>query len=248
MPYTPVELRHVKLGRRLLGFNRDETERLLGDVADSFEEVWRERGELGDRVEDLERRLDELKQREALLASTLVSAEKAASDAKDAAKREAELIVAEAHGEARSIVRSAQNERERLFAEARRVEALLRSALGMVGEAGTGTAQEAEPAPAAAPAAPVAVAPPAAEPPAPTPIAEVPAPSAERPPVPTLPPAPEHWPNRTDTREFQVIKVDEVEDGGPESEPDAPAPESLFVQPALPELRSDEPREFAWGD
>jgi cell division initiation protein len=246
MPYTPVELRHVKLGRGLLGFNRDETERLLGDVADSFEEVWRERGELGDRVEDLERRLDELKQREALLASTLVSAEKAASDAKEAAKREAELIVAEAHGEARSVVRAAQNERERLFAEARRVEALLRSALGMVGEVRVGTGQEPEPA--APPVAAVAESPPPAGPPAPTPVLETPAPSVERPPVPTLPPAPEHWPNRTDTREFQVVKVDEVESGLPEGDPESPAPESLFVQPALPELRSDEPREFAWGD
>lgn len=138
MPYTPVELRHVKLGRSLLGFSRDETERLLGDVADSFEDVWRERGELADRVEDLEKRLDELRQREALLASTLVSAEKAAAEAKDAAKRESELILAEAHGEARSIVRAAQTERERLFAEARRIEALLRAALGIVGESGVG--------------------------------------------------------------------------------------------------------------
>src|SRR5689334_14029863 len=124
MPYTPVELRHVKLGRSLLGFSRDETEKLLGDVADSFEDVWRERGELADRVEELEKRLEEVRQREALLASTLVSAEKAAAEAKDAAKREAELIIAEAHGESRSIVRAAQSERERLFAEARRIEAL----------------------------------------------------------------------------------------------------------------------------
>jgi cell division initiation protein len=134
MPYTPVELRHVKLGRSLFGCSRDETEKLLADVADSFEEVWRERGELADRVEDLEKRLEELRQREQLLASTLVSAEKAAAEAKDAAKREAELIVAEAHGEARSITRAAQAERERLFAEARRVEALLRAALGVVAE------------------------------------------------------------------------------------------------------------------
>jgi cell division initiation protein len=241
MPYTPVELRHVKLGRALLGFRRDETERLLGDVADSFEEVWRERGELGDRVEDLERRLEELKQREALLASTLVSAEKAASDAKEAAKREAELIVAEAHGEARSIVRAAQNERERLFAEARRVEALLRSALGMVGEVRASDAPSAvTPPPAPSPAS----APPP-EPPAerPAPLAEAPAPP---PSLPTLPPAPEHWPNRTDTREFQVVRVDE-----PDAESGPPAPESLFEQPHLPEVREahgGEPREFAWGD
>jgi len=132
--YTPVELRHVRLGRSLFGYKRRDADSLLEDVADSYEEVWRERGELTDRVEDLDKRLGEFKDREQLLASTLVSAEKAAAEAKDAARREAELIVAEAHGEARSIMRTAQNERERLFGEARRVEALLRAALGMVEE------------------------------------------------------------------------------------------------------------------
>ena len=134
MRYTPVELRHVRLGRSLFGYKRRDVDSLLEDVADSYEEVWRERGELTDRVEDVEKRLGEFKDREQLLASTLVSAEKAAADSKDAARREAELIVAEAHGEARSIMRTAQNERERLFGEARRVEALLRAALGMVEE------------------------------------------------------------------------------------------------------------------
>lgn len=135
MRYTPVELRHVRLGRSMFGgYKKDELERLLEDVADSFEEVWRERGELADKLEDLEKLLADVKQRESLLASTLVSAERAAVEAKEAAKREAELIVAEAHQEARSVTRSAQTERERLFAEARRIETLLRAALGMVEE------------------------------------------------------------------------------------------------------------------
>jgi cell division initiation protein len=136
MPYTPVELRHVRLGKSLFrGYKRDEVDTLLEEVADSFEEVWRERAELADKVEELESDLVDLKSREQLLATTLVSAEKAAADAKENAQKQAELIVAEAHTEGRSILRTAQNERERLFAEVRRIEALLRSALGMVQEA-----------------------------------------------------------------------------------------------------------------
>jgi cell division initiation protein len=152
MRYTPVELRHVRLGRTLFGgYKRDELDRLMEDVADSFEEVWRERGELADKLEDLERLLADVKQRESLLASTLVSAERAAVEAKEAAKREAELILAEAHQEARSVTRTAQTERERLFAEARRIETLLRAALGMVEETKQGepSATPSESAPAA---------------------------------------------------------------------------------------------------
>ena len=85
MRYTPVELRHVKLTRaRFRGYKRAEADQLIEDVAESFEDVWRERGELADNFEDLEKRFDEVKQREALLTSTLVAAEKTAAAAIEA--------------------------------------------------------------------------------------------------------------------------------------------------------------------
>jgi cell division septum initiation protein DivIVA len=141
----------VKIGRSTFGgYRKHETEKLIEDIADSFEEVWRDRGELTDKLEDVERILTEVKQRESLLASTLVAAEKASTEIREAAKREAELIIAEAHQEARSVTRGAQSERERLFTEVRRVETLLRAALGMVEE----TRNELPASPAAAPAEP----------------------------------------------------------------------------------------------
>ena len=76
MRYTPVELRHVRQAERSSATSRDETERLLDEVADSFEDVWRERGELTDKVDELEKQLEEFKEREELLATTLVAAEK----------------------------------------------------------------------------------------------------------------------------------------------------------------------------
>jgi len=136
MRYTPVELRHVRISRGFLGYRRDETNRMLEDIADSFEEVWSERGELTDKLHETEKQLAAFKEREVLLANTLISAEKAAADAKELARREAELILSEAHQEARSITRTALAQREHLFAEARRIETLLRSALGIVEESG----------------------------------------------------------------------------------------------------------------
>ena len=108
MRYTPVELRHIRVGRGLFGYKRAEVDKLLDDVADSFEEVWGERGELADKLEDLGKVLADVKQRETLLAATLVAAERAAADARDQAKKEAEVIVAEATSEARSITRGAR--------------------------------------------------------------------------------------------------------------------------------------------
>ena len=142
MPYTPVELRHIRLGRGLLGYKRAPVEQLLDEVADSFEDVWRERGELADHVEELDKTVEDLRRREELLANALVSAEQAAANIREHAKREAELIVAEAHQEARSVTRGAQGEHARLATEVRRLEALLRAALGMVEEGAAGLAEE----------------------------------------------------------------------------------------------------------
>ena len=51
------------------------------------------------------------------------------------AKKESDLIVEEAHAEARAVTRAAVNERERLLTEARRVKALLEAALDAVQDA-----------------------------------------------------------------------------------------------------------------
>ena len=150
MAYTPVELRHVRIARRPLGYKRGEVERLLEDVADSFENVWRERGELEDRVETLEKDLSELRRREELLAQALVAAEQAATETRAQAKREADTIVAEAHREARSIIRGAHAEQARLVGDTRRIEGLLRAALGIVEGAGR-PAEPAEDEPVASP-------------------------------------------------------------------------------------------------
>jgi len=134
MSYTPVELRHVHVGRRPLGYHRAAVQKVLDEVADSFETVWRDRGELADRVEQLEQEVEALKGREQALANTLVVAEHAADETRDRAKREADLILTEAHSEARAILRDAHSERERLHAEVRRIEGLMRAALAMLGD------------------------------------------------------------------------------------------------------------------
>ena len=84
MSYTPVELRHVRVGRSLFGYNRATVEQLIEEVAQSFEATWRERGELAEKVEALEKQLEEHRERENLLTQTLLAAEQAASDVQGA--------------------------------------------------------------------------------------------------------------------------------------------------------------------
>jgi cell division initiation protein len=135
---TPVEIRHIPIGRGLWGYRRGAVERLLDDIASSFEDVWRERADFADRIEYLEAELQRHRDLETLLRKTLVSAEAAAQEQREAARRDAERIIQEAHAEGRRITFAATAERERLHGEIRRLRELLRSALTQLDEADGG--------------------------------------------------------------------------------------------------------------
>ena len=144
MALTPVEIRHLSPPRaKLGGYRTAATDRLFEEIATSFEDVWRERADLADKVEQLETDLVRFRELESLLRTTLVSAEQASAQMRDQARREAELILNQAHAEAREVQRRALAENERLEHGSRKLRAQLQEALTALGGP--------EPAPAAAP-------------------------------------------------------------------------------------------------
>lgn len=144
MALTPVEIRHVELRRTWFrGYRRGIVERLLTDIADSFEDVWRERAELADQLEEYESEASTHRELEELLRAALVSAERAAQEVKEQAQRESDLIVSEARAEGRRVTRAAWSEKERLEEEVRRIRVHLRSALEAVDASAIELAQKA---------------------------------------------------------------------------------------------------------
>ena len=109
MALTPVEIRHLTPERvKFRGYRVATTDELFEEIATSFEDVWRERADLADKVEQLEADLVRYRELESLLRTTLVSAERASAELKEQARREAELILSEAHAERRRTVRRGQ--------------------------------------------------------------------------------------------------------------------------------------------
>jgi len=135
MALSPVEIRHIAFARRLFGYKPSAVDRTLTEVAESFEEVWRERADLADKLEQLELDISRYREMESLLHTTLVSAERAAADMKEQARRDADAILVEAHNEARGIALEAHEQHARLVADTRRLKALLESALAAVSDA-----------------------------------------------------------------------------------------------------------------
>ena len=267
MSYTPVELRHVRVGRSLFGYNRAMVEQVIEEVAQSFEATWRERGELAEKLEVLEKQLDQFRQREGLLTQTLVAAEQAASDVRERARREAETILLEAHSEARSIGRKAFEERERLQIDSRRIEAMLRAALSVIGEGASAPVEEHSTPEEASVPAPVSM-------PEPTPAATTKAPAVRAippmPPVPEIidtpvPPAPVErvlpppsdgdlpgWSReREETAEFEpIVPASSDPMRAPEPEPalDHEESEASASEPVLERIAGNGSRDFDWGE
>jgi len=145
MALTPVEIRHLSPPRTTFrGYKAPATDKLLEEIAASFEDVWRERADLADKVEQLETDLVRFRELESLLRTTLVSAEQASAQMRDQARREAELILGEAHAEARAVQRRAIAENERLSRESRRLRAQLVDALAALDEEAPTSADEQE--------------------------------------------------------------------------------------------------------
>jgi cell division initiation protein len=135
MSYSPVELRHIRFKRALFGYRQGSVDRTIEEVVESFETVWRERADYAERIEQLQAELKRHRELEALLRSTLTSAEQSAHELRDQARREAALVLEEAHAEARRITRDAIAERERLATETHRIKALLGAALDAIDDA-----------------------------------------------------------------------------------------------------------------
>ena len=80
MSLSPVEIRHAELDRGLFGYKRSTVDDLLDETVKSFEQVWRERADLADKVEQLEGEIVRFRELENLLRTTLVSAERASHE------------------------------------------------------------------------------------------------------------------------------------------------------------------------
>ncbi|MHB1844669.1 MAG: DivIVA domain-containing protein [Deltaproteobacteria bacterium] len=107
MKVTPLDIRQKQFQRKLRGHDPREVEAFLELVAAEFEEVVRESISLKDELKRKSAKLDEFHERERTLQETMVTAQKVTEDIKDAAKRQAEVVVSEAELQGEKIVQGA---------------------------------------------------------------------------------------------------------------------------------------------
>ena len=104
---TPLEIQKREFARRWKGLDPVEVQTFLTDVAEDMELLARENADLETRLRSLEQENDEHRERERILKQTLLSAQQASEDIRNAARHEAELVVREAHDSSEKLTHSA---------------------------------------------------------------------------------------------------------------------------------------------
>lgn len=110
MKITPLEIQQMQFRVCLRGYARDEVNRFLEDLAKTVETLNRDNADLRANLAGVERQFADLKQTEATLSKTMVSVQALSDELKQAAQRDAELVIKEAELKASEMVREARTD------------------------------------------------------------------------------------------------------------------------------------------
>ncbi len=110
MKITPIDIQQMVFQVKFRGYDKDEVNRFLEELALTFENLNRDNASLREKMAVTEQQLADLKRTETTLSNTLVSAQSLAEDVKRSAQREADLIIKEAELKASEIIRQARVE------------------------------------------------------------------------------------------------------------------------------------------
>ena len=107
MKITPLDIRQKQFKASLRGHDPREVEAFLDLTASEFEEVVKENLTLKEELKRKSQKIDDYREREKTLQETMVTAQRISEDMKAAAKKEAEIIIADSELQADKIVHNA---------------------------------------------------------------------------------------------------------------------------------------------
>ena len=112
MKLTPLDIHHKEFGRSLRGYNEEQVDQFLDEVADEFERLFKENIDLSERLEAANQRVAGYQSMEATLNNTLVSAQRSAEDIVAKAGVEATTMLRDAELKSKEIIHNALQKRQ----------------------------------------------------------------------------------------------------------------------------------------
>jgi cell division initiation protein len=117
MKLTPIDITHRSFNRKMFGFEENEVKEFLDQVAAAMEALIHERNQLREQNRERELQLQEYKERDMTLKSTITTASQMADRRRQDAEREAQLIIQDAQHKAEMIVRDSRDSLKKMYQE-----------------------------------------------------------------------------------------------------------------------------------
>jgi cell division initiation protein len=110
MKVTPLDIQQQHFKKSFIhGYNAKEVDQFLDLVREEFEKIIIENNAVRDELKRREAQILEFQSRERVLKDTMITAQKITEDIKDAAKKEGDLVLAQAEIQAEKIIKAAQD-------------------------------------------------------------------------------------------------------------------------------------------
>lgn len=107
MKLTPLDIHQKEFRHVLRGYNEEEVDSFLDEVANEFERLFQENIDLKEQVERLQKKLAQYENFEQTLQDTMIAAQKSAEDIQNNAKRAGELIIRDAELKSKEMMQEA---------------------------------------------------------------------------------------------------------------------------------------------
>jgi len=114
MKLTPLDIHHKEFRRAIRGYNEEDVDVFLDEVAEEFERLFKENIELREKLEKTKEQIRQYEGIEDTLQKTLLTAQKSADQVKAQAQKEAEMIVRDAEVKSRETLQDIIRERDSL--------------------------------------------------------------------------------------------------------------------------------------
>ena len=121
MKLTPLDIHHKEFRRSIRGYNEEDVDVFLDQVAEEFERVFKENTELKEQVGSMKDKVKQYEGVEQTLQKALFTGQQAADQVKENAQKESELIIGDAEKKAKDIIHEVQKEKEAVVAELKRL-------------------------------------------------------------------------------------------------------------------------------
>lgn len=122
MRITPIEIQQQQFKTRLFGYDTANVDQFLELLADELERLYQQNNELKESLARTRSSLEQMRQREKTLQQTLVTAQQVTEELKENARKDAEILIADAHLEAERVVRDAEERRANLLRDIQQIK------------------------------------------------------------------------------------------------------------------------------